>query len=246
MNTIHCFEERGLGQAPFTYLYCLEGRSSCQYCSTSIRYKFFIRSADGKEFFVGSDCVMKTGDLGLISTVKQAKSQLEKAKREAKKEVQRQIREAEFKARNENRKAEWIAKNAMMQPILKWAENSSGTPKNIFESFEKWGNLSEKQCEYLTKLYDESLSPKPKKDCPVGKVTIEGKVVRFKWVETGFGDVRKMFVESPLGYKVYGTVPGNLNDVSEGDTVRFDATVVASNSDSSFGFYSRPTQAQIV
>ena len=231
----HCFEQKGLGLAPFTYLYCTEGKSSCQYCSTSIRYKFYIRSADGKEFFVGSDCVMKTGDAGLISTVKKAKSQLDKAKREAKKEVQRQIREAEFKARIENKKQEWISNNAIMQPILKWAENSSGIPKNIFENFEKWGNLSERQCEYLTKLYDESLNEKPKTKVPTGKVEVEGKIISFKWVQTQFGEVRKMFVESPLGYKVYGSVPGSL-EAEVGDCVRFVATVVASDSDASFGF----------
>ena len=235
----HCFEQKGLGLAPFTYLYCTEGKSSCQYCSTSIRYKFYIRSADGKEFFVGSDCVMKTGDAGRISTVKKAKSQLDKAKREAKKEVQRQIREAEFKARIENKKQEWISNNAIMQPILKWAENSSGIPKNIFENFEKWGNLSERQCEYLTKLYDESLNEKPKTKVPTGKVEVEGKIISFKWVQTQFGEVRKMFVESPLGYKVYGSVPGSL-EAEVGDCVRFVATVVASDSDASFGFYSRP------
>ena len=205
----------------------------------TIRYKFYIRSADGKEFFVGSDCVMKTGDAGLISTVKKAKSQLDKAKREAKKEVQRQIREAEFKARIENKKQEWISNNAIMQPILKWAENSSGIPKNIFENFEKWGNLSERQCEYLTKLYDESLNEKPKTKVPTGKVEVEGKIISFKWVQTQFGEVRKMFVESPLGYKVYGSVPGSL-EAEVGDCVRFVATVVASDSDASFGFYSRP------
>lgn len=247
--TIHCFEQNGLGQAPFTYLYCVDtGRCSatCQHCGTGIRYKFFIRSADNQTFYVGSDCVMRSGDGGLINLVKREKNRMAKEKRDAKKAEIRLAREADRAIVKANKLQAWISANAPLQPILAWAEKSSGISKNLFDNLQHWGTLTEKQVELLTKLYNEAQNPAPKCDCPVGKVEIEGKVVRFKWAETQYGEVKKMFVESPLGYKVYGTVPGNLNNVAEGDTVRFNATVSASGNDPTFGFYNRPTHAQIV
>lgn len=75
---IHPFEARNLGLAPFTCVGHYEDRGphylpcgsmvgapgqpmgTCQYCGNGIANCFRIRSADGKEFIVGSDCVAKT------------------------------------------------------------------------------------------------------------------------------------------------------------------------------------------
>lgn len=87
---IHCFEAAGLGKAPFVYLGCeyqeishgervlgsiggvaitTRPGGTCQYCGTAIVNLFRIRSSDGNEFIVGSECVLKTGDEGLIKLV---------------------------------------------------------------------------------------------------------------------------------------------------------------------------------
>jgi hypothetical protein len=42
----------------------------CAHCGTGIADCYKIRSADGKEFVVGSSCVEKTGDAGLIKSYK--------------------------------------------------------------------------------------------------------------------------------------------------------------------------------
>lgn len=89
---IHKFEEAGLGKAPFqvvgvheergpkvTYIdgiRCESGApgqpvGTCDYCGTGIADCYEIRSSDGKEFVVGSDCVAKTGDAGLKTKVDQ-------------------------------------------------------------------------------------------------------------------------------------------------------------------------------
>lgn len=78
---MHIFESAGLGKAPYTFI-GIEKRtyqacygapvqpgSSCMFCSTGIVYLFWLRSADGKKFFVGSDCIMKSGDAGLKSVI---------------------------------------------------------------------------------------------------------------------------------------------------------------------------------
>src|ERR1019366_8550255 len=82
-DTVHLFETAGLGKAPYKYLGCevLRGpltlpdgtqvgsfgqpMGSCCYCSTGIAYLFWLESTDGRKFFVGSDCIYKSGDAGL-------------------------------------------------------------------------------------------------------------------------------------------------------------------------------------
>lgn len=85
---VHVFEKAGLGTAPFQvvgYAYQSIGGggvagpaivngvpnfASCNYCHTVICDIFIIRGSDGKTFRVGSDCVRKTGDKGIIDEVK--------------------------------------------------------------------------------------------------------------------------------------------------------------------------------
>lgn len=102
---IHCFEQRGLGKAPFRYvgMVAQEMRygervvvvngiecttkpgGTCDYCGTYIVNMFRIESADGKQFKVGCECVKKTGDSGLIKVVSEDKKKLETARRRARK-----------------------------------------------------------------------------------------------------------------------------------------------------------------
>lgn len=46
--------------------------------------------------------------------------------------------------------------------------------------------------------------------------------------------------------RVYGTVPAALGDVARGSHVKFVATVERSREDSTFGFFSRPTAAEML
>jgi len=90
---MHIFEEAGLGIAPFTYMgleyqeikygerslgsvggveMTTKPGGTCAYCGQYIVNMFKIRGSDGSEFHVGSDCVLKTGDKGLLQPVKVA------------------------------------------------------------------------------------------------------------------------------------------------------------------------------
>ena len=87
-SIIHTFEERGLGKAPFTFLREIDlglgNKSSCDHCGAAIRYEEIIRDTNGKTFKVGCVCVEKTGDRGLIDTMKREKRrQREEAKYQA-------------------------------------------------------------------------------------------------------------------------------------------------------------------
>lgn len=92
---VHPFEVRGLGKAPFR-LIAVEHRVGplrpidprtgqwdgvttigapgqpmgvCNYCGQGIANVFVIRSADGRTFEVGCDCVAKVGDAKLVKAV---------------------------------------------------------------------------------------------------------------------------------------------------------------------------------
>jgi hypothetical protein len=101
---LHVFEAAGLGRAPYKFLRMDVMRGpirriengvevqigapgqpmgSCQYCSTGILYAFWLRSADGKEFYVGSDCIMKSGDAGLRRVIDPLIKQMQKEQRDA-------------------------------------------------------------------------------------------------------------------------------------------------------------------
>lgn len=93
----HKFEVAGLGKAPFQVIGMVEKRGpitlangsqigapgqpmgTCDFCGTGIANCFQIRSADGKTFIVGSDCVMKTGDKILINPIKIQANEAKKA-----------------------------------------------------------------------------------------------------------------------------------------------------------------------
>jgi hypothetical protein len=94
----HKFEKAGLGKPPFRYLghgrvvyqavpgdpSCpIQPGGSCDYCGTGIYDHYYIRSADGKEFKVGCECVRHTGDKGLIEKVDHARRKVQRDRRHA-------------------------------------------------------------------------------------------------------------------------------------------------------------------
>jgi hypothetical protein len=87
-DTTHKFTEAGLGKAPFAFLGVGESAgTSCDFCGTGIRNTFHLRAADGRISKVGSECIHKHGDAGLIDIAKEAvnarRRETARAKREA-------------------------------------------------------------------------------------------------------------------------------------------------------------------
>lgn len=77
----HAFEVAGLGAGPFRFVGMRENAiqhadgtsqagGTCDYCGTGIRFECCIRSADGKMSVVGTDCINKVGDAGLLKAYK--------------------------------------------------------------------------------------------------------------------------------------------------------------------------------
>lgn len=127
---------------------------------------------------------------------------------------------------------------------------------DIVDKLVRYGSLSDKQYAYLRKLLgqianraERDAAKKAEHDaaapCPTGRVRIRGRVLSIKIVQTQFGDVAKMLVKAETGFKVYGSVPAHIQ-VERGYLVEFDAKVEPSKDDPKFGFYSRPTKAQVL
>jgi hypothetical protein len=91
----HKFEAAGLGVAPFRYAgserktyqaipgdpSCpIQPGGSCDFCHTAISLFCWIESADGRRFKVGSECVRKTGDAGIIRQVNRDKAAAQKTR----------------------------------------------------------------------------------------------------------------------------------------------------------------------
>ena len=71
MESMHPFEQAGFGKAPYRFdgvtrnwfVSCPgdpgKPGGTCDYCGTGIAYEFWVRSADGRRFKVGCDCIAK-------------------------------------------------------------------------------------------------------------------------------------------------------------------------------------------
>lgn len=132
---IHLFERAGLGLAPFRVVGFevikhragdhVQAGSSCDFCGTGIANVFWIQGSEpgAVRFKVGCDCVQKTGDAGLVSSVKAAQKAVRDEKKAAaaaartiaRHEAERNANEAAGRGRFTAREIvdqEWEAKRA--------------------------------------------------------------------------------------------------------------------------------------
>ena len=80
-----------------------------------------------------------------------------------------------------------------------------------------------------------------------GRYVIEGTVLLTKWQESDFGGSLKMLVQVEQAdgiVRLWGSVPSSI-DPEVGDKVRFTAAVETGR-DADFGFFKRPTKAEVV
>lgn len=80
-------------------------------------------------------------------------------------------------------------------------------------------------------------------ECPEGRIVIVGEVLATKVQDSDFGSVVKMLVRAETGFKVWGTCPAGI---VRGMKISFKATVTRSNDDAKFGFFKRPSSAQVL
>ena len=162
----HPFEAARLGAAPFVCLGVSErwhempgfGRKPggcCAYCGTGILYAYRIRSADGREFDVGSSCVEKTH--APVAGYAERKREFVSAKREAGWRAAKEERERRWAAEREERarlrqerSVSWRAANPDLVAVLEDEEwRSDALVRDLSSSLREWGSLTDGQTEML-------------------------------------------------------------------------------------------------
>jgi hypothetical protein len=130
--------------------------------------------------------------------------------------------------------------------------------KDLRESLFKYGTLSDRQVELAfsvqRELEDARNTARAREAAldGVGELVedrryVEGMVVSTKLIDSQYGPQMKMLVEEPDGNRLYGSVPSRLKvKVSKGAKVGFTARIKPSDDDPHFGFFSRPTNAQLL
>ena len=121
--------------------------------------------------------------------------------------------------------------------------------RDLLNKVIRYGSLSEKQLSAARRAIDRDALYRAERladaalaaDVPTGRIEVIGEVMSIK--DKGWGP--KMIVKHADGWKVWGSVPSSLT-VAVGDTVKFTATVTASDNDTKFGFFKRPVSAQVV
>jgi hypothetical protein len=130
---IHTFTASGLGKAPFRFTSVDEKPDGCRHCGAAIRNRFHIVSADGVHSVVGSTCIEKTGDQGLIDIARAEKNRRARERAQAKRQV---AIDAEFKAQRDRNggltdwevteathKAEEAARREALKPVIDLADD---------------------------------------------------------------------------------------------------------------------------
>lgn len=131
---------------------------------------------------------------------------------------------------------------------------------DIVSKLVKYGSISPAQMTFIGRLLDkianraaieaqrtvehDASAPLPVTD---KRMLIRGKVLSIKEPQNDWDiQITRILVQHADGWKVFGTRPTSLADVKRGDVVEFRATVKPSKDDPKFGFFSRPTNGQIV
>lgn len=126
----HTFEISGLGKAPFK---ASQGDPNltadlfyCEHCGRMIKNKHFVKSSCGKVSIVGSGCILKTGDAGLIAGHRRVVREAKAAARAGQIEAANKAREAQERERyNGKNKAEHLAQVQQLRQELRQQTDSA-------------------------------------------------------------------------------------------------------------------------
>jgi hypothetical protein len=225
----------------------------CDHCGANIRYRAVLRyRPNGQHIQVGETCLENrfgraTEDFQALR--KQA--ELDRAEQRIKKAV------AAFVEANPD--LAWMGEKEVPAEYA-----GSFFLSDVARKLRMYGELSERQVAAVRKAMPQEQAfqarkreqaeerarqeaERPSAPVPTGRVTVTGEVFKVKYPEEyDQFPTTKMLVQDDRGFRVWGSVPSSISAVRRGDRVSFSAEVEASKDDPRFGFYRRPTKAQIV
>lgn len=222
-------------------------KGTCDHCGAAFAHGvLFLHEPTGEVVHIGHICAANT--VGLPSKAAKIRKDAEKYAKEQK--AHRKQMEAT---------QEWRDENEELVTWLNSLENPHDFLYDMIKQINKWGKLSPnqtaatykwmagaaKRAEQAAEAAERLSNVSPVRD---GRQTLIGTILSTKWKPSPYGDQLKMLVELPDGNKVYGTMPKSLRALmpEKGAEVRFTATVQRSNDDEHFGFFSKPTNAEVI
>ena len=160
----------------------------------------------------------------------------------------------------------------MIEGIEEVKEQHRETFESISRQLVRKGMVSQPQIDYLSNMWawrndpdPEPIVEAPKPSVPESdeRIQITGTVISHRFQESDYGETHKMLVEDDRGFRLWGTVPRSIEggdtlgyredgypiyepSLDDGDRVTFSAKVERSRDDESFGFYKRPTKAEVI
>ena len=222
------------------------GWSSCDHCGAHFHHGVLVEHKPTKELLtIGWQCAENRF---FLAKQEYDKKRVQKVLKMLKARRKRFTKLREFVAANPQVRLLKTDRNnhffqSLRAQLINRCELSARQLEAISESIERNRQRQEER-----KLIEEQL-PEP---APVveGRIEVKGLVLGVKGQETYYGYQLKMLVVDDRGFKVWGTVPATIEGLPEGSPkgrrICFRGTVKRSPKDANFGFFSRPTNAEVL
>ena len=228
------------------------GLTQCHHCGARLRYAAIMHhQPTGQHIVVGETCLDNRFTLATAEFQKLRKAAALAA-------AERRIVKAAtaFIATLDGDVAEALHREA---DLSRWQLDSwaTSTVQDIRRKLWRYGDISERQVAFVTKLLDEgpkkaaeraAQDTEVKVPAPEGRHAIEGEVVSAKWHDNDYGSTLKLTVKVITDEGVWlgwVTCPTAINP-GRGDRVRLTATWTRSDRDEHFAFGKRPTKAEVL
>lgn len=226
----------------------------CDHCGAHLRYvSLFYHEPTGNHIAVGEECAENTMDVPDRMTLEIKRLRERSAARREKARMDAETR----KAKEETRKHDPVAAG-----ILDNYEGENSFILDVKARYDKWGNISDAQASAIINTYNRENKVEEEEELSSvveGKILVTGTVKRVYFKENAYGGRLVMIVRDDRNFNVWGSVPSSIANINfdngkvcgqrqldEGDRVSFTATVTKSDRDETFGFFKRPTKAQVL
>lgn len=234
-------------------------KGTCDHCGARFDWGSVYQHTSGAHIVVGNVCADKTMDVPsrLELDVRRMKARIAAARETAR-------NAAAARAQSVTGGYEWLYAGP----------HNHATLDDIARKGLAWGGLTERQVELVKRIHDgtpaewevkkaakaaaRAAEESAAQPVPVTteRMEITGEVLTIKeqegyapggviWPGQSTPTVFKMLVRTDAGYKLWGTVPRDL-EIQQGSKIAFSAKIERSKDDPKFGFFSRPTKAKVI
>jgi hypothetical protein len=224
-------------------------KMTCDHCGAAFCYGYIVQHTPSGEYLViGHVCAGKTFSID---------SNIEYALKLMRKEIDRQAKREKTLVKKEK----FLKKNNWVQDAFNESKARSRVNyfvKSLEQNLNRYGSLTQCQLDSLKRTiekdreYDKAQKEaiESREEIKASKrIKVTGKVISIKsqynYFDPAGGICMKMLVATNKGQKIFGSLPQNIDHVGRGQTVEFIADVEPSKKDKFFGYFKRPTKAEI-